>query len=71
MALLFLTEEVDVVVVSVKLLACTGDAFLGGTKVDVILLVIGLHKKFLRFSISRNGGLWVLPKMGIGNRPKS
>ena len=49
MALLFLTEEVDVVVVSVKLLACTGDAFLGGTKVDVILLVIGLQKKFLRF----------------------
>ena len=26
------------------------------------LIVIDLHKRVLRFSISRNGGLWVLPK---------
>ena len=28
------------------------------------LIVIGFHEKVLRFSISRNGGLWVLPKNG-------
>ncbi len=31
--------------------------FAGGAYVDVILLVFACHKKFLRFSISRNGGI--------------
>lgn len=49
-ALLLHTESVDVAVVVIELLLGAGDAFLGGTKIDVVLvIVIGCHKKFLRF----------------------
>ena len=63
-ALLLFAEGVDVAVVVVELLLCSGDALIVGTQIDVVLVVISFHKKVLRFSISRNGGLWVLPKNG-------
>ena len=57
MALLFLAETVDFSVIVIELLLGARDPLLGGSKIDGILIVIRLHKKFLRLSISRNGGI--------------
>ena len=49
MTLLRPSESIDVTIVIVKFLLGTGHAFFGGAKIDVVLLVIAWHKKFLRF----------------------
>ena len=65
-ALLLHTVSVDVTIVVIELLLGAGDAFLSGTKTDVVLvIVIGCHKKFLRFRFAlETEELWVLSKNG-------
>lgn len=48
----------------VKLLFGDWDFLIPVLDEDVILVLIDCHKKVLRFSISRNGGLLVLPQNG-------
>ena len=56
--------DVDVMVVGIKFLLADGDALFRGADVDGVLVFVVCHKKVLRFSISRNGGLRVRLQKG-------
>nr|DAF19246.1 MAG TPA: hypothetical protein [Caudoviricetes sp.] len=60
--LLFLPEGIDVAVVVIELLLGARDTLPCRAQIDVVLLVFACHKKFLRLSISRNGGIWSAAK---------
>lgn len=70
-ALLLFPKGVDVAVVVVELLLGDRDTLTGRADVDVGLIVIACHKKFLRFSIARNGGIEGSRKMGAKDQPQS
>ena len=42
---LSLAEEINIVIIGIELFLGAGDAFTGGTQVDVVLLVLVWHKK--------------------------
>lgn len=61
---------IDVAVVVIKLLLGARNALLGGAEIDVVLIVIGLHKKFLRCRFLETEEL-VGCKMGVVKEPQS
>lgn len=56
--------DIDVMVVGIKFFLADGDALFRGADVDGVLVFVVCHKKVLRFSISRNGGLRVRLQKG-------
>ena len=55
---LSLAEEIDIVIIGIELFLSAGDAFTGGTQVDVVLLVLVWHKKSSDFRFLETEGLW-------------
>lgn len=72
MVLLGAAVGVDIAVIIVELLLGARDALLGGAEIDVVLIVIGFHRKsppFFRFLETEDSEH--CRKKGIGNRPQS